>query len=114
MKRSLGYLTPVEKKILQSFIEELKRNLGNEIVNMVLFGSRVRGDFNEESDIDIFILVRERTMGIREKIGDVTADYIFDYDIPLSPVVYDLFEYQKNKELQSFFLENVEREGIAL
>ena len=41
------------------------------------------------------------------------AHYL-NHDIPLSPVLYDLFEYQKNKELGSFFFENVEREGVSL
>jgi predicted nucleotidyltransferase len=114
LNKGLQYLNQLEKNTIHSFVEELKRRLGNEVVNIVLFGSKIRGDFNEESDIDIFILVRKKTPEIRDKIGDLTADYIFDYNIPLSPVVYDLFEYQKNKELGSFFFENVEKEGILL
>ncbi|MDY6862209.1 MAG: UPF0175 family protein [Thermodesulfobacteriota bacterium] len=62
-------------------------------------------DLNEDGD---------KTPEIRDKIGDVTSDYIFDYNIPLSPVVYDLFDYQKNKEPCSFFFENVKKEGILL
>ncbi len=114
MNKELRYLSPVEKEIIQSFVAELKRSLGNEIVKVVLFGSKTRGDFNQESDIDIFVLVREKSTTIREKVSDLTADYIFDHDIPLSPVLYDLFECEKNRELGSFFLENVEREGISL
>ncbi len=92
MKKGLRYLSPVEKEIIQFFVAELKRRLGNEIVSIALFGSKVTGNFSEESDIDIFILVREKTADIRDKVGDLTADYIFDHDIPLSPVLYDLFE----------------------
>lgn len=114
MKKGLHYLSRNEKKVVLSFVEELRNRLGNEIIKIVLFGSKIRGDFSEESDIDIFILVREKTSDIRDKVGDLTADYIFDNDIPLSPVLYDSFEYQKNKELGSFFFENVEKEGISL
>ncbi|MDY6853439.1 MAG: hypothetical protein SWO11_01835 [Thermodesulfobacteriota bacterium] len=60
------------------------------------------------------MLVNEKTFHIRDKVVDLTADYIYDYDIPLSPVLYDLFEYHKNKELGSFFFENIEKEGIPL
>lgn len=114
MNKRAHYLNTVEKKIVQSYVEQLRRRLSNEIVSIALFGSKVTGNFSEESDIDIFILVREKTPNIRDMVGDLTADYIFDHDIPLSPVLYDLFEYQKNKELGSFFFENVEREGISL
>ena len=110
----MHYLNEVEKKVVRSFVKELRDNLGNKIVRVVLFGSKARGDFGKESDIDIFVLVREKTFQIRDKVGDLTADYLFDYDIPLSPVLYDLYEYQRNKELGSFFFENVEKEGILL
>lgn len=114
MKKGLGYFSQAEKKVVQTFVEELKNRMGDEIIKIVLFGSKVRGDFNRESDIDIFILVKEKTQDIRDRIGDLTADYIFNHDIPLSPVLYDLFEYQQNRELGSFFFENVEKEGITL
>ena len=114
MNKGLQYLSRLERDTIHSFVEDLKHRLGNEVINIVLFGSKIRGDFSKESDIDLFILVREKTPEIRDKIGDVTADYIFDYNIPLSPVVYDLSEYQKNKELGSFFFENVEKEGVTL
>jgi predicted nucleotidyltransferase len=114
MKRGLGRLSRAEKRVVQSFVEELRSSLGNEIVKIILFGSKIRGDSNKESDIDIFILLREKTSDIRDRVGNITADYIFDHDVPLSPVVYDLYEYQRNKELESFFLENVEKEGVSL
>ena len=102
------------KKVVRSFVEELRNKMGDEIIEIVLFGSKVRGDFNRESDIDIFVLVREKNQNIRDQVGDITADYIFDYDIPLSPVLYDLDEYNQNKKLKSFFFENVEKEGVPL
>jgi len=114
MKKGLHHLSRAEKKVVQSFVEELRNRLGNEIVKIILFGSKIRGDFSKGSDIDIFILLRQKTPDIRDRVGDLTADYIFDHDVPLSPVLYDLLEYQRNKELGSFFFENVEKEGILL
>lgn len=114
MKKEFDYSSRIEKKVVNSFVEELRNKIGDEILNIVLFGSKARGDFNRESDIDIFVLVREKTQNIRDKVGDITADYIFDYDIPISPVLYDLDEYEQNKKLGSFFFENVEKEGVPL
>ena len=114
MRDGLQYLNTFEIEVVRSFVADLRDKLGSEIVKILLFGSKIRGDFTKESDRDIFILVNEKTSNIRDKVGDLTADYIYDYDIPLSPVLYDLFEYHKNKELGSFFFENVEKEGIPL
>jgi len=113
MKTTLDFLNKTEKKVIKSFVKELKEKLGNEIITILLFGSKARGDFEKDSDIDIFIVVRKKG-DIRDKISDIAADYFFEYDVPLAPVVYSLFEYEKNKELGSFFFEQVEKEGITL
>jgi predicted nucleotidyltransferase len=97
MEKGFDYFSQVEKKVVRSFVEELQNKMGDEIIKIILFGSKVKGDFNRESDIDIFVLVREKTPDIRDKADDIAADYIFDYDIPLSPVLYDLDEYDQNK-----------------
>ncbi len=113
-KKKMYYLTNLEAQIIESFVKELKGKLGNEIISIRLFGSKVRGDFKNDSDIDIFILLKEKTTRISDIIDNLTADYIFNYNLPLSPVFYDLFEYKKNKELGSFFFESVEKEGVIL
>ncbi len=112
-KKSFDYLSKIEKKIIRAFVKELREKFGENILSIRLFGSKVRGDFTKDSDIDVFILVREKK-GLRDKISDVSSEYFFKSNLPLSPVVYSLFEYKKNKELGSFFFENVEKEGIIL
>ena len=101
------------RSVITSFVKELKKKGGNNIIAIRLFGSKVRGDFENDSDIDIFVLVKDKRK-MRDKISDIAADYFYEYNVPLTPVVYSLFEYEKNKELGSFFFEQVEREGITL
>lgn len=113
-QKGFKYLNRIEKKVIKSFVEKLRENIGDEILKIMLFGSKARGDFSRDSDIDIFVLVKEKNQELRDKIGDITADYIYDYDIPLSPVLYDIDEYNQNSKLGSFFFENVEKEGISL
>ena len=114
MQKELRYLNETEKRVLDAFVRELKEKLGDEIVSIRLFGSKVRGDFYQDSDIDIFILVKEKKRVVIEELDEIAANYVLHYDLPLSPVVYDMFEYRKNKELGSFFFESVEKEGILL
>lgn len=114
MKEELKYLNKEEKRVINSFVKELRKRLGDEIIDIRLFGSKVRGDFKEDSDIDIFILVKERTSDIGDVIAEIEVSHDIEYGLPLSTVLYSLFEYKKNKELGSFFFENVEKEGVVL
>ena len=113
MKIGLQYLNKKEKEAVNSFVRELREKLGGYILNILLFGSKVRGDFDRDSDIDIFILAREKG-DIRDTVSDIAAEYFLKYNVSLAPVVYSLFEYKRNKELGSFFFEQLEKEGIAL
>lgn len=113
MKTSLEFLNKTEKNVVTTFVKELKKTIGDDIIDIRLFGSKVRGDFERDSDVDIFVLVK-RKEETRDKISDIAADYVYEYNIPLAPVVYSVFEYEKNRELGSFFFEQVEREGIPL
>ncbi|MCD6101705.1 MAG: nucleotidyltransferase domain-containing protein [Candidatus Cloacimonetes bacterium] len=125
MQKKYEYLTKTEARVVSSFVKELKEKLGDKIVFIKLFGSKVRGDFTKDSDIDIFILVK-RKKGVRDKISDISAvrqlrdgvainrDWRIETDVPISTVVSSVFEYKKNKELKSFFLEKLETEGVTL
>ena len=52
-------------KDIQSIIRKVLA--GIELEKVILFGSRARGDFIEESDYDILIIVKDR-LNIKEKI----------------------------------------------
>jgi len=41
-------------------VKKLREELGEDIVLIRLFGSKIRGDFTKDSDIDIFILVKKK------------------------------------------------------
>ena len=114
MKKSLGYLSKKEKRVIESFVGDLRSELGDQIVSITLFGSKVRGDFSKESDIDVLVLIKKKNQRIRKKVAEILTDYLLEYDFPLSPVLYDLYEYEKNKEIDSFFFKEVEKEGILL
>lgn len=39
-----------------------------------------------------------------EELDEIAANYVLHYDLPLSPVVYDIFEYEKIRNWGLFSL----------
>lgn len=107
-------LTKEEKEALGRFCFRLKNSLGNNLVFVKLFGSKVRGDFNKDSDIDILLLLRKKSLKVREDVYDILFDIDPYYELRISPRIMSSYEYRKNAELHSPFIENVEKEGVRL
>ncbi len=83
-----------------------------EIEKIVFFGSRLRGDFDGFSDMDILIVMSN--IHLKNKIIGILHDIELEFDVPISPVIFTSKEYKVNKELKSGFIENIEREGMIL
>ncbi|MEW6482711.1 MAG: nucleotidyltransferase domain-containing protein [bacterium] len=102
------------EKAIERFAEKIKDSLADNIVSIELFGSKARGDFNKESDIDLLIVVNEKSPAVREKIFDIMFEVDPWYELMLSPRIMSIKEYQVNKAIASPFIEHIEREGIKL
>ncbi len=108
------HLDSTENKAVKEFISELKSILKNELLTAVLFGSKVRGTANEESDIDILIVLKTKNTTILNQIVNVLVDIQLKYDANISPLIYSEYEFDKNIEMSSHFIKSIEKEGIPL
>ncbi|MEW6102723.1 MAG: nucleotidyltransferase domain-containing protein [bacterium] len=102
------------ERLIKKFVKEIKHSLKDNVVFIGLFGSRARGDFNKESDIDILIVVKEKSLLVRDRIFDIMFEIDPWYELMFSPRIMSLKEYEINKGMGSPFIDWVEREGIRL
>ena len=83
---------------------------------IILYGSYARGDFRDDSDIEIMILLDipdEESKVFQEKLLDATFDYNFDNDIEINAIAHSEQLYNKWLEAYPFF-QNVKNEGVIL
>ncbi|MBU4321331.1 MAG: nucleotidyltransferase domain-containing protein, partial [Nitrospinae bacterium] len=93
MKNSMKYISGTEKNTLKQFVGLMRATLGKNLIRIELFGSRARGDYSKGSDIDILIIVKERTIDVMDKIAEITAELNLEYNLSISPVVFSEYEY---------------------
>lgn len=115
-KNGGGHMPNKIKNILELYKAEIDK-LGNEhLVKIILYGSYARGDFHQDSDIDIMILVNDSDDSLSEyenKIDDLTYDFNCKYGTEIMPIVKNVeeFEYWKNVYM---FYKNVDQEGVTI
>ena len=110
----MNFLNKEEKRVVAKFKRELKESMGSNIVSLQLFGSKTRGDFDSDSDVDILMVVKKKTPRVRNKVFDILFNVDPYYKYKISPVLYSQFEYNKNKAMGSPLFETVEKEGVRL
>ena len=108
------YLTPGEKKAVAVFVRDVRKALGDDILEVTLFGSKVRGDCGPDSDVDLLVLLRVKNYKAEDKIFSILVDVELATNTLLSPIVYFRRQYERSKRLGSPFIETVEAEGVAL
>ncbi|MCK4339287.1 MAG: nucleotidyltransferase domain-containing protein [Candidatus Cloacimonetes bacterium] len=101
-------------EIIENFSNDTKRLLQDNLIAEYLFGSFARNKETEFSDIDILIIVKHFDYKIRRKISALSSDYSLTQSIYISPIIKDLQIWKKNKEYNTLFYQEIQRDGIKL
>ena len=110
----LRYLTEPEKAALSEFVARLRERYADEVLLVMLFGSKVRGDFDEESDLDVLVVVEGDGWLFHREISFIGSRVSLDYDVNISPKAVSQTLYRELQELRTPFYENVQAEGVEL
>ena len=108
---------PEKSKIINDYLMQFKsiatNYYGNRLKYLVLYGSFARGDFREESDIDILVVLDTVPSKFKEidTLTNLKLDLILDCEkfISTNPVSLESFEYS----LMPFY-KNVKTDGIFI
>ena len=103
-------------EILKQFIFQVSELIGNRLKKVILYGSYARGDYDQNSDIDIMILTdfdEEELAEYRVKIRDLACDLELEKDIIISPIVRNIEKYNDRINIIPFYM-NVQKEGVVL
>ena len=111
----LSYLTGREKAALSEFVARLRERYADEVVLVTLFGSKVRGDFDEESDLDVLVVVEgDDRWPYWRTITDLTSDLLLDYEVNMSALVFDEEHYQWLMEHRTPNYNNTTGKGVLV
>jgi predicted nucleotidyltransferase len=123
LKNAFGKIGRLREKALRAFLEKLQEQEGKNLLRVVLFGSIARGDSEFDSDVDVFVLVKNTTE--KELMDGFAIDRIVDLamdvnleegesKIYISPFISTLEDYGYARALGIPVYYSIDEEGIVL
>ena len=114
MKQHELETTQKVKQLLQASEIELRKIFKDKLKKIILFGSYSRGDYDDESDVDVMALIDDpKPKKYDDIILDVEVDLSIAFDIVLTIFVEAESEYQEAR-LYKPLLKAIEQEGIEI
>ncbi len=98
--------------IAKEYSEKVRSALGSQVQEIILFGSRARGEQKKYSDYDVLIVVNKRDRKIVKKIRKIAVGILDVHERLIGNIVYDAEEWERKKTFPLGI--NINREGIRL
>ena len=106
----MSYLATPERQALARLLARLEEACGDRIRRVILFGSKARGDADQESDLDVLIVTADGG----EQVKAVTQQFGWDEDLYGTTLIFSEEEYRQWQRLKMPLYVNVRRDGVEL
>jgi predicted nucleotidyltransferase len=107
-----------ERRVVERFVELLRKEFGVDVRGVWLYGSRARGEHpHDESDVDLLVvLAREswRDHSRARRLAYEAAEVEGESPVWFSVHVYTPEHLAQRREIRSFFIQEVDRDKIVL
>jgi predicted nucleotidyltransferase len=110
----LQHLNQREQAAVQEFLSVLQAQHGQDVLDVILFGSKARGDSDPESDLDLLVIVEEREQQLWQDIISLETALLLKYDTVISSLIMSRDNYEWHRQHRAPLYRNVHREGIKL
>jgi predicted nucleotidyltransferase len=114
MDSTLAYLQPNEEAAVGECASRLMRHLDRRLVEVYLFGSKARGDFTPDSDLDLLIVLEADDWETKDNVRFTAADVSLEYDVLINTHILNQARWAKMARQRVTLWREVQRDGILL
>jgi predicted nucleotidyltransferase len=105
--------TQVEK-IVRAFADELLQQLGDQIYEIIWYGSTARGDSEGGSDIDVAVICEKDDFATEDRIWGIAHEMALEHNALIDARVISQERFYGEWGRLSYLAEDIQNEGILL
>jgi predicted nucleotidyltransferase len=113
-QRTLAFLPERDRRAVEAFVERVWQTHSDRVQQIILYGSKARGDSHAHSDIDVLLIVNEEDWRFRHAISGIAADVSLAYDVLIGSRIIGRERWVKMRRHRFTFCQNVQADGIEL
>ncbi len=114
MSGTLGYLKQHEYEAVDEFFQRLLQIDGIKTDAAWLFGSKARGDFDADSDIDLLVVLERVDWKRKERIRMTDSRVSLEHDVLLNTHILSRERWEEMARYQATLWREVQRDGVSL
>jgi len=97
-------------KAIEKFVKKAKELLPEDLIDILIYGSVVRGEAKSESDIDVIVIVRREEFKSQMKLASLAFDVLMDTGEYISVQAVMPEDFKRD----TIFMRNVREEAISV
>ena len=98
--------------IVSCLADTIKSRFREDIKDIILFGSRARGNARPDSDYDIIVLTAHWTKPLRDRISEIAWEMGRGENVSISIFVHESERFERDKYEPLFM--NIRKEGVSI
>ena len=101
----------------KAILERLKLRIAERLPlhQMILFGSRARGDADPDSDLDVIVVLDgPADRSARETVSDCSWETGLEHGIVIVPIVVNRDQWERGPERHSLLAQAIRAEGVPV
>jgi hypothetical protein len=111
-------MTPAERKALDDYVAAVRGHYGARLVDILIFGSRARGDARPDSDADVAVILRDGDWGFwteQMNLAGLAYDVLLDQGLFIQPWPISLSAWETPATSQKrYFIEEIRKDARSL
>ncbi len=111
---SLLQLTEVEQEWLDAYREALDKKHPGSVREMLIYGSKARGQAHAESDLDVLLILKNEAGSLKRDLRRIGYLLAATAEVFPSILAYTQDEWERRKRSGSTFRQAVERDAVRV
>jgi predicted nucleotidyltransferase len=102
------------EKIVRAFAAELVRQLGDQIYEIIWYGSTARGDAEEGSDFDVAVICQYDDSTAEDRIWSIAHEISLEHNALIDARVISQERFYGEWGRLSYLAEDIQNEGVVI